>query len=107
MTSGRTAAEERFFRLWGAPDGMFSLWHRKETCAGQVCVIHNPSSHHLREWPMTLRETRLIERMCPHRIGHPDPDSVIGMRLITGQDAWDVHGCDGCCRRDPGTHENW
>lgn len=29
-----------------------------------------------------------MERICPHGVGHPDPDD-------TNPDT--VHGCDGCC----------
>src|ERR1035437_3597591 len=40
------------------------------------CVLHNPSNHKMRTWPMVLRSSGLIERKCPHGIGHPDPDSA-------------------------------
>ena len=29
------------------------------------------------------------ERLCPHGIGHPDPDDTRAAKRI--------HGCDGCC----------
>lgn len=46
------------------------------------------------EWPLNWRGDRgLIERRCPHGIGHPDPDTVGDT----------VHGCDGCCT--PGGYE--
>ena len=35
-------------------------------------------------------DRRIMERICPHGVGHPDPDDVLN------QDR--VHGCDGCCR---------
>ena len=47
-------------------------------------------------WPKVRRESGLIERKCPHGIGHPDPDSVAEMEA-TGRKGYDVHGCDGCC----------
>lgn len=44
------------------------------------------------------RETGLVEHLCPHGVGHPNPGSVIWMAEVTGQESWGVHGCDGCCR---------
>jgi hypothetical protein len=65
-------------------------------------VVHNPSDHHLRDWPMHLRETTLVERMCQHGVGHPDPDSAAYMDRLYGHRAgtWSTHGCDGCCAHD-------
>jgi hypothetical protein len=48
-------------------------------------------------WPKALRETTLIERLCSHGIGHPDPDSLAHLDP-RGRLMLDVHGCDGCCR---------
>ena len=63
--------------------------HSHQKCAGGPCVIHNPSDHHMREWPTNWRDDRgFMERICPHGIGHPDPDDP---------NADPVHGCDGCC----------
>jgi hypothetical protein len=43
----------------------------------------------MRRWPQNWRGDRyLIERICPHGVGHPDPDDL-------NPDT--VHGCDGCC----------
>jgi hypothetical protein len=71
------------------------LVHPKSTCAGQRCCIHNPSDHHMKEWPQNWREDRgMMERICPHGIGHPDPDDP---KTKTPMEA--VHGCDGCCSR--------
>lgn len=62
--------------------------HSKEVCDGAPCVIHAPTDHHMRAWPLKWRTDRQIfERICPHGIGHPDPD----------QRADGTHGCDGCC----------
>lgn len=44
-------------------------------------------------WPLTRRETGLLEAVCPDGIGHPIPESVSHM----GNEVWGVHGCDGCC----------
>ncbi len=69
--------------------------HGPARCEGQWCTIHNPSGHHMNEWPQLWRADRkLMERTCPHDIGHPDPDDT-SLRSVAAQD---VHGCDGCCR---------
>jgi hypothetical protein len=49
-----------------------------------------------------MREDKsfLIERICPHGIGHPDPDSARFIAKQEGNGAIWVHGCDGCCRDD-------
>lgn len=71
------------------------LWtHRREECAGENCTIHNRSQHPMRSFEQHWRADRAImERICPHGIGHPDPDDY---RLATGADNG-THGCDGCC----------
>ena len=67
--------------------------HNQSLCEGQPCTIHNRSDHHMRSWPQHWRDdTAVMERTCPHGVGHPDPDSPW---------PWDssrwIHGCDGCC----------
>jgi hypothetical protein len=43
----------------------------------------------MKEWPQNWREDRgIMERICPHGIGHPDPDDPTTDK---------IHGCDGCC----------
>lgn len=73
--------------------------HPPAACAGEWCVIHNPSDHIMRDWPMNFRmdNAALVERLCPHGIGHPDPDSVAYF-MRQGMSSMSVHGCDGCCR---------
>jgi hypothetical protein len=70
--------------------------HDASACSG-ACPIHSPSQHHMRDWPLVWRQDRgIFERMCPHGIGHPDPDSVyFAMEFGNGDPG--VHGCDGCC----------
>jgi 8-oxo-dGTP diphosphatase len=70
--------------------------HAPEKCTGQSCVIHNPSDHHMKDWPMIMRDSTLIERQCPHGIGHPDPDSLAHF-VKTGHEYLAIHGCDNCC----------
>src|ERR1035437_9586152 len=63
--------------------------------APKNCVVHNPSNHKGRGWPMVLRSSGLIERRCPHGVGHPDPDSAAYMDWASkGHGAYTVHGCD-------------
>ena len=78
------------------------LWvHSKEDCKGEHCVIHKPSEHAMRYFPTHWRDDRkLMERICPHGIGHPDPDDLAFKRSHYGDEfanAEGIHGCDGCC----------
>lgn len=66
--------------------------HDRERCEGEVCIIHNPSDHHMRDWPLIWRDDRgCFERVCSCGVGHPDPDD----RNHDG-----VHGCCGCCKKN-------
>ena len=71
--------------------------HSLNQCAGEFCPLHNPSEHKMKDWPTNIRDSNLVERMCEHGVGHPDPDSVayFERRGITHMG---IHGCDGCCR---------
>lgn len=67
--------------------------HDPSRCAGEYCTIHNMSDHHMRSWPQHWREDYgFMERICPHGVGHPDPDNP----WPKGDMRW-LHGCDGCC----------
>ncbi len=73
--------------------------HAREDCSGR-CPIHAPSNHSLRTVPTHWRDDRgLMERICEHGIGHPDPDDLY-FRVTHGEgvEGAGVHGCDGCCR---------
>lgn len=75
-------------------------------CTEYGCVIHAPSDHAMSEFPTHWRDDRgLMERICPHGIGHPDPDDLEFKRRMYGTDyanTESVHGCDGCCHgEDP------
>lgn len=68
--------------------------HRGDECAGPACAIHRRTEHSMRSFRQHWRSDRgIMERICPHGIGHPDPDAP--------RPAGDpgVHGCDGCCAR--------
>jgi hypothetical protein len=66
--------------------------HDKDKCSGRACVIHNPSDHHMRDWLLNWRDDiKVMERICEHGVGHPDPDHLA---YVKGPG---MHGCDGCC----------
>jgi hypothetical protein len=71
-----------------------------DECSGEFCSVHNPSDHPLRDAPYNWRSDRsMLERICDHGVGHPDPDDVAHHLRVTPEDAdwYPVHGCDGCC----------
>jgi hypothetical protein len=70
--------------------------HDAEACAGEWCCLHNPSDHPLNRNALCWRG-HVMERICDHGIGHPDPDDL-AWRRRTNQPVHGVHGCDGCCR---------
>lgn len=81
------------------------VWiHAEETCE-KPCPFHEPSDHPMRDWPITLRASGLVERRCHHvgddgyGCGHPDPDSLAYLRRHDpeGSAGLGIHGCDGCC----------
>lgn len=75
--------------------------HSESYCSGPIgengrpiCCVHNPSKHHMVTWPQNWRGDKgMMERMCLHGVGHPDPDDV---KVIKTEWAG-IHGCDGCC----------
>jgi hypothetical protein len=81
--------------------------HLPSLCAGEKCIFHNPTKHKMRNWPIVLRSSGLIERQCKHGVGHPDPDSVAWKERWAAEHqpgsvgTWDIHGCDGCCQVCP------
>ena len=70
--------------------------HPKSACEGH-CPFHNPSDHHMKDWPILIRYSGLVERTCPHGIGHPDPDSLAYLSEQDQKGYLGIHGCDGCC----------
>lgn len=83
---------------WSMPNGEVLVnVHPIAQCEGRPCVIHDPTPHKMREWPVNMRASGLMERLCEHGIGHPDPDSVWYLENVRGWYGYDVHGCDGCC----------
>lgn len=52
-------------------------------------------------WTKATRASGLIEHVCEHGVGHPDPASAAHEAARRGHDTdtWLIHGCDGCCGR--------
>ncbi len=76
--------------------------HDKEKCKGAYCCIHNPSDHHMKNWPTHWRNDRgIMERICEHGVGHPDPDDLAFRIRIEPDESKHkykgIHGCCGCC----------
>lgn len=88
--------------LWAGPfGGILENVHSRQDCAGRNCVLHNPSDHHMRNWPTLWRNDKgAMERICPHGVGHPDPDDAAYQALL-GRGYMNTHGCDGCCWYTP------
>lgn len=79
---------------WTSGTGQKLKVHNREDCKGEVCAIHNPTDHHMLDWPQHWRDDRgIMERLCPCGVGHPDPDDY---RIRHSLD-YAVHGCCGCC----------
>lgn len=79
-----------------------TVWvHTKENCKGTHCVIHNPSEHPMKDFPTHWRSDRgIMERICPHGVGHPDPDGLAFLATVLSPERLRIeriHGCDGCC----------
>lgn len=76
----------------------FTYVHEPTTnCFTGHCAAHNPVDHHMRDWPMHWRADRgILERICLHGTGHPDPSQFDYWHSI-GHDWEQVHGCCGCC----------
>lgn len=88
--------------IWVGPNGsILEGVHPVAECASQACCLHRPSDHKMRDWPLHWRnDISLMERLCPHGIGHPDPDDLAYRELIRpgSSQGRGIHGCDGCCR---------
>lgn len=87
---------------WGTYLGWVALpTHAENERCKDGCCIHAPSAHSMRGWPQSWRADRLLmERICEHGVGHPDPDDISFKRVQHGDSVADAeaeHGCDGCC----------
>jgi hypothetical protein len=74
--------------------------HAPKACEGHGCSAHHPSQHHMRDWPKVWRPYYgYSDRLCPHGVGHPDPDDIIDLQAAGGVSS--AHSCDGCCLAPP------
>ena len=76
-----------------------------DDCKLNGCVVHHPSRNataNRDHWPYNWRADRgFMERICPHGIGHPDPDTA-SFNTRLGREHENIHGCCGCpCGKDP------
>lgn len=95
--NGGSVTTDEDGQYWVGEDKLVNV-HKPNACEGRECVIHNPSDHHMRDWPLAWRnDTGVFERDCPHGIGHPDPDQFKYWDEMGWRHAG-VHSCDGCCR---------
>lgn len=90
------SASYKWICLENTPEELYA--HTKESCKGlffdSPCSLHNRTFHHMRSWPQHWRgDRKLMERICKHGVGHPDPDNI---KYANVSDS--VHGCDGCCQ---------
>ena len=70
--------------------------HDPTECPEAVCVFHNRTNHHIRDFRQRWNLSRgIMERICTHNVPHPDPDD---RRIISGEDNG-KHNCDACCIR--------
>lgn len=80
------------------------LMHPPTQCKGESCTIHNRSDHHMRDMRQHWRDDRgMMERICEHGVGHPDPDEYVFTNdEFTNEERmfFGVHGCDGCCVKE-------
>ena len=66
------------------------ICHRDGECQQYYCPVHHRSDHTLRAWEQSWRsDVGIMERVCPHGTGHPDPDSPY--------DDGDLRWTHGCC----------
>jgi peptidoglycan/xylan/chitin deacetylase (PgdA/CDA1 family) len=74
--------------------------HLKRDCAG-TCCLHRRTDHAMRAYPQHWRDDRrLMERVCSHGVGHPDPDHMAYVQRVRLDAEFEgEHGCCGevCC----------
>ncbi len=86
-----TEAELDLMKLWG------TSVHIEDKHCWVRCIVHNPSEGIHRDYPVYWRgDLGILERICEHGVGHPDPDQFYWLS-INGQMGRAIHGCDGCC----------
>lgn len=91
-------------RTWMPPEGGWryeNIHQVSPACIAQGCMIHNPDEEWVgnrEDWPYFPRADGRMERLCPHGVGHSDPNNTRWLQKIAPHLAPGIHGCDGCCR---------
>lgn len=84
--------------VWPIPGTDFVLTNvhdENDYCREVGCMVHN--SQFECDWRYRWRSDRgIMERICEHGVGHPDPDQVSYFEY-EGMSGQNIHGCDGCC----------
>ena len=79
---------------------LVNIHPQSDDCLKYGCVVHNPSDHVMKDWPLYWRGDRyLFERICKHGTGHPCPDHISFLRRVAGDkyaETESIHGCCGC-----------
>ena len=57
--------------------------HEAHQCAGEHCVIHNPSDHPYRDLPLTMNERGVMFRIGEDGLYIVDPDSASFFGIFT------------------------
>lgn len=73
--------------------------HPPDRCLG-VCVIHNPSENHMRDWPMMWSVPDMcMFRECSHHVWHPDYDHIDYAMRAGHPTTFAFHTCceEKCC----------
>ena len=85
----------------GTGQTLTGVHHENLGCTMYGCVIHHPTDHPMKEFKTHWRADRgIMERICPHGVGHPDPDDSSFIARTLGDERAkmeSIHGCDGCC----------
>lgn len=85
----------------GTGQKLYDVHPMTSQCIEYGCVIHCPSKHSMKDFPTHWRhDRRIMERICPHGVGHPDPDDA-AYRLRVNTNTDNSHGCCGCCGSSP------
>jgi len=65
--------------------------HERNASCADGCAIHSPTAHALRDARTHWRSDRgIMERICEHGVGHPDPDGLAFARSAAAREAYQV-----------------
>jgi hypothetical protein len=90
--------------ITGTKQKVINVHKENADCRKYGCCVHSPSDHNMKNWPTHWRDDHgMMERICEHGVGHPDPDHIGWVSRNVGSRAAkivSIHGCDGCCRKE-------